>query len=205
MAFLPKKNHSNRPKIRRDAERIDPEEVKRLRQEVEELKKRYPHAVQLPPIYGHHAGSEKGQPVSAPPQRNYQAEQPQQPAPQKKPNPVLIGIIALSVFLLTLFFLFAIIPHPTPTPGTDDGSNTVTPSGNGYCSSNNDCHDFGTRNCGGYNLVLCGSDSLCHCCLTLMNERCITCAEAGSSCTASAGTYCERGACVFQNGGLTTQ
>lgn len=83
-------------------------------------------------------------------------------------------------------------------PGSTTSS--TSPSGGGYCSSNSDCKSFALKYCGGSSNVRCGSDRLCHCCLTLRGETCISCPASG--CTG--GTYCDKGVCVFQKGGKTT-
>jgi len=203
MSILPiKKPQGTRPTIRRGAGTISPEDAANARAEFAKLKKKYPWAVQLPPVYGKPG---KPKPQNAPP-----AQQP--------PNIITIVIIAFIAFTGTLFIIFAALPNPNinnpSNPGTNNNpgsptTNTPTvtpPASSGHCTSNSDCAAFGNKNCGGNSaLAKCGSDTLCHCCLSLRADSCITCAEIGESTCAANSGYCEQGACVFKIGGLTSQ
>jgi len=197
MSILPtKKPQGTRPTIRRGAGTISAEDAANARAEFAKLKKKYPRAVQLPPVYG-------------------RPGKPKKPPVQQPPNIIVIIIIAFIAFTGTLLIIFAAIPTPSPnnagtgtgTSGTGTGSgspSTNPPASDFHCSSNSDCATFGNTNCQGSSFVRCGgSDKLCHCCL--IASGCLMCANIGTDTCAANSGYCEQGACVFKIGGLTNQ
>src|SRR5208283_587634 len=65
---------------------------------------------------------------------------------------VMMGLMFNGIIILVVIMVI-LTGQPGPNPG------------NGYCSSNYQCANFGSGHCGGTSTasVECGSDSLCHC------------------------------------------
>jgi hypothetical protein len=87
-------------------------------------------------------------------------------------------------------------PSGTHQEGSDCIKNSAV--GSGLCSSNLQCNNFGSKNCGGAENAVCDSDSLCHCCLLVVNSA-ASCVSCTGEC--AGGTHCKNGVCVFDIGG----
>lgn len=134
--------------------------------------------------------------------QNKNVNQPGQFAPNAGKNILTIFVIIIVV----VFFIYMFSPNrnssnQNSSPSTNPTNNPSSPSSAGLCSSNNDCANFGSRNCGGAAYTRCYSqDSMCRCCLTVISGGSASCVACSNNCPG----LCIEGVCVFDIPGKTT-